>query len=108
MLGNIEDIRDYHRKVILPRMERAVENAHLMRQEFVMIEDNLMSLFERTLFESEQQRMSCKYGRYCINSTRSSIIIDQNIKFFSFYQFNNGHKLRVDAMLIKPIQRLTR
>jgi hypothetical protein len=24
------------------------------------------------------------------------------------YQFNNGHKLRVDAMLIKPIQRLTR
>jgi hypothetical protein len=32
MLGNIEDIRDYHRKVILPRMEKAVENAHWIRQ----------------------------------------------------------------------------
>ena len=67
-----------------------------------------MSLFERMLFESEQSRLVRKYGRYCINSTRSSIIIDQNIKFFSLYQLNNGHKLRVDAMLIKPIQRLTR
>ena len=67
-----------------------------------------MFIFIRTLFESEQSRLSRKYGRYCINSTRSSNIIDQNIKFFSLYQFNNGHKLRVDAMLIKPIQRLTR
>jgi len=92
MLGNIEDIRDYHKKVMLPKMEKAVDNANLMR----------------LLFETEQQRLSRKYGRYCINNTRSSIIIDQNIKFFSMYQFNNGFLLRVDAMLIKPIQRLTR
>ena len=32
MVGNIEDIRDYHKKVMLPRMEKAAENAHLMRQ----------------------------------------------------------------------------
>lgn len=34
--------------------------------------------------------------------------MDQNIKFFSSYQFSNKLELRVDAMLIKPIQRLTR
>ena len=32
MVGNIEDIRDYHKKVMLPRMEKAAENAQLMRQ----------------------------------------------------------------------------
>ena len=31
MLGNIEDIKDYHKKVMLPRLEKAVENAELMR-----------------------------------------------------------------------------
>ena len=31
MLGNIEDIRDYHKKVMLPKMEKAVDNANLMR-----------------------------------------------------------------------------
>ena len=57
---------------------------------------------------SEQARLSRKYGRYCINNSRSSIIVDQNIQYFSAYQFNNNLELRVDAMLIKPIQRLTR
>jgi len=58
--------------------------------------------------ETEEPRIAHKYGRYCINSTMSSVIIDKNIKFFSLYQFNHGLNLRVDAMLIKPIQRLTR
>ena len=62
----------------------------------------------QSLFEGEQCRLSRKYGRYCINNSRSSIIVDQNIKFFSAYQFSNKLELRVDAMLIKPIQRLTR
>ena len=62
----------------------------------------------RQLFEGEQARLSRKYGRYCINNSRSSIIVDQNIQFFSSYQFSNNLQLRVDAMLIKPIQRLTR
>jgi len=92
MLGNIEELRDYHKYVMLPRLETAVDNAKLMRQ----------------LFEGEQSRLSRKYGRYCINNSRSSIIVDQNIKFFSEYQFSNNLQLRIDAMLIKPIQRLTR
>jgi len=92
MLGNIEELRDYHKHVMLPRLETAVDNAKLMRQ----------------LFEGEQCRLSRKYGRYCINNSRSSIIVDQNIKFFSAYQFSNNLELRIDAMLIKPIQRLTR
>jgi len=92
MLGNIEDIKDYHKRVMLPRLEEAVKDVKLMR----------------SLFQSEHGRLSRKYGRYCINNTRSSIIIDQNIKYFSLYQFNKGLMLRVDGMLIKPIQRLTR
>ena len=66
------------------------------------------SFYCRQLFEAEQSRLSRKYGRYCINNSRSSIIVDQNIKFFSSYQFSNHLELRIDAMLIKPIQRLTR
>ena len=31
MLGNIEDLRDFHRRVMLPRMEEAVGDASLMR-----------------------------------------------------------------------------
>ena len=31
MLGNIEDIKDYHRKVLLPKMEEAVGDSKLMR-----------------------------------------------------------------------------
>ena len=34
--------------------------------------------------------------------------MDHNLQFFSSYQFTNNLELRVDAMLIKPIQRLTR
>ena len=60
------------------------------------------------MFEGEQVRLSRKYGRYCINNSRSSIIVDHNLQFFSSYQFTNKLELRVDAMLIKPIQRLTR
>jgi len=92
MLGNIEELRDYHKHVMLPKMETAVDNAVIMRQ----------------LFEGEQVRLSRKYGRYCINNRRSSIIVDHNLQFFSSYQFTNSLELRVDAMLIKPIQRLTR
>ena len=31
MLGNIEDVRDFHRRVMLPRMEEAIGDASLMR-----------------------------------------------------------------------------
>ena len=31
MLGNMEELRDYHKHVMLPRMETAVDNAAVMR-----------------------------------------------------------------------------
>ena len=31
MLGNIEELTDYHKYVMLPRLETAVDNAKLMR-----------------------------------------------------------------------------
>lgn len=48
-----------------------------------------------------------KYGRYCINSSRSASIIEENFHFFSQYQHKNGQTHRLDALLIKPIQRIT-
>lgn len=57
---------------------------------------------------SEQQTLIRKYGHYCINFHRSAMIVEQNIKFFNTYMFNNGLKLRIDAVIIKPVQRLTR
>ena len=33
MLGNMEELRDYHKHVMLPRMETAVDNAAVMRYE---------------------------------------------------------------------------
>ena len=37
MLGNIEDVRDFHRRVMLPRMEEAVGDASLMRLVMMMM-----------------------------------------------------------------------
>ena len=31
MLGNMEELRDYHKHVMLPKMETAVDNAVIMR-----------------------------------------------------------------------------
>lgn len=67
----------------------------------------LLILF-RDLFLSEQSRLTRKYGRYCINYSNSINLIQFYIKYFSVYQFKNGLKLRIDGMLIKPIQRLTK
>merc|ERR1711974_494720 len=92
MLGNLEDIKDYHKRIFLPRLEEAVADSKLIS----------------SLFQEEEGRLSKKYGRYCINNTRASLIIEEHLKFFSLYQHSQGIALRIDAMLIKPIQRLTR
>ena len=80
----------------------------LSDQKYTDSNNLIMTWCCRQLFEGEQVRLSRKYGRYCINNRRSSIIVDHNLQFFSSYQFTNSLELRVDAMLIKPIQRLTR
>ena len=108
MLGNLEDIKDYHKKVFLPRLEEAVSDSKLMR--FVNHIDihHVYKYFISSLFQEEAGKLSTKYGRYCINNTRASLIVEEYIQFFSLFQYNKGIPLRIDAMLIKPIQRLTR
>jgi hypothetical protein len=49
-----------------------------------------------------------KYGRYYISSSRSASIIEEYLPFFSQYQHTNGQTHRLDALLIKPKQRITR
>ena len=109
MLGNMEDIRDYHRAVMLPGLERAQDNPSLMRQLFQVLTDMFTAPLQLCCpLQGEQTRLSRKYGRYCVNNSRAGAILARHLQFFSQYQFANQLQLRVDAMLIKPIQRLTR
>ena len=41
MLGNLEDIKDYHKKVFLPRLEEAVSDSKLMR----FVNQNMLSSY---------------------------------------------------------------
>ena len=66
-----------------------------------------MSIFSE-MFQTEESRIVRKYGRYCINNSLALKIVEENIKFFSSYQQQRGLTFRIDAMLIKPIQRMTR
>ena len=49
MLGNIEELRDYHKHVMLPKMETAVDNAVIMRW-VVTSHSNIQPLFTINLF----------------------------------------------------------
>ena len=60
------------------------------------------------MFKTEENRIVRKYGRYCINNSRASEIVEEHLKFFTSYQQQRGLTFRIDAMLIKPIQRMTR
>ena len=57
---------------------------------------------------SEYSKLTRKYGRYCINYNYANKIIKKYMNYFSFYQFENNHNLRIDGQLIKPVQRITR
>ena len=65
-------------------------------------------LCPRSLFLSQESLLCQKYGQYCINQTRALLIIDHHIQYLNWYQVTKGTRLRVDAMLIKPTQRITR
>lgn len=89
---NIEDLKDYHSRVFLPRLKQSIASEEKLKE----------------LFLSEHSKLTRKYGRYCINYAHSINLIKIYIKYFSIYQFKNKLQLRIDGMLIKPIQRLTR
>jgi len=89
---NIEDLRDYHSNVFLPGLQKSILSERKLRE----------------WFESEQSKLTRKYGRYCINYTNAISIVKEHINYFSIFQLKNKLLLRIDGMLIKPIQRLTR
>jgi len=89
---NIEDLKDYHLRVFLPRLKQSISSEEKLKE----------------LFLSEHSKLTRKYGRYCINYAHSINLIKIYIKYFSIFQFQNKLQLRIDGMLIKPIQRLTR
>ena len=92
MLGNLEDLKDYHINTVLPKLEQSVQDSE-------MISD---------LFKTEESRLARKYGRYCINYSLALKILEENSKFFSSYHQQKGLTLDLQAMLIKPVQRITK
>merc|ERR1711915_1147668 len=92
MLGNIEDIKDYHKQVILPKLQEGINNHLMLRQ----------------LFVKEESRLRMKYGRYCMNMKRATEIFEDNKEFFTLYQINKSLSDRIESHLIMPVQRITR
>ena len=45
MLGNLEDLRDFHKRVMLPRMEEAMEEPSMVRKLFQAEQHKLMRSF---------------------------------------------------------------
>ena len=91
-MGNLEDLKDYHTKTVLPKLEQSVQDSELISE----------------LFKTEENRLARKYGRYCINYSLALKILKENSKFFSAYHQQRGLTLGLQAMLIKPVQRITK
>ena len=92
VLGNLEDLKDYHSNTVLPKLEQAVQDSEQISE----------------LFRAEESRLARKYGRYCINYSLALKILEDNRKFFSSYHQQRGLTLDLQAMLIKPVQRITK
>ena len=92
VLGNLEDLKDYHSNTVLPKLELAVQDSELISE----------------LLRTEESRLARKYGRYCINYSLALKVLEENSKFFSSYLQQRGLTLSLSAMLIKPVQRITR
>ena len=67
MLGNIEELRDYHKFVMLPRIESAVDNAKLMRYR-VYSRDNELSLLENSIFKLKCLQAIVKLSRLALKN----------------------------------------
>ena len=91
-MGNLEDLKDYHINTVLPKLEQSVQDSEMISE----------------LFKTEESRLARKYGRYCINYSLALKILEENSKFFSSYHQQKGLTLDLQAMLIKPVQRITK
>ena len=92
VLGNMEDIKDYHKNVFLPKLEAELYSpaglAALLRQ--------------------SELKLKSKYGKYCVNTPTSQRALGQERQYFNMIHDKHQLKKSIEDFLIAPVQRIMR
>uniref|UniRef100_H2YE26 MCF.2 cell line derived transforming sequence-like 2 n=1 Tax=Ciona savignyi TaxID=51511 RepID=H2YE26_CIOSA len=94
LLGNMDEIYDFHSNVFLGLLEECVDNPSSVGRCFLSKKEN---------FEI--------YSKYCQNSIKSEQLrrlVGEQHPFFMQCQQKLGHRLSLSAFLLKPVQRVTK
>lgn len=90
IFGNIHQIYDWHRETFQPELEKCLEEPDKLGSVFVRYEKRLYM-----------------YVKYCENKPKSDIIVAEYAdSVFEDIRQKLGHRLQLQDLLIKPIQRI--
>ncbi|XP_070570002.1 kalirin-like isoform X4 [Ptychodera flava] len=89
VFGNIHQIYDWHKETLSKEIEGCLENP-----------EKLASIFLR------YERRLQMYVVYCQNKPKSEYITSEYEAFFDDLKLKLGHKLSIQDLLIKPVQRI--
>ncbi|CAE1271113.1 Kalirin,Rho guanine nucleotide exchange factor 25,Triple functional domain protein,Death-associated protein kinase 1,Death-associated protein kinase 3 [Acanthosepion pharaonis] len=90
IFGNIHQIYDWHRETFQPELEKCLEEPDKVGSVFVRYEKRLYM-----------------YVKYCENKPKSDIIVAEYVdSVFEDIRQKLGHRLQLQDLLIKPIQRI--
>ncbi|KAL1456436.1 hypothetical protein WDU94_001167 [Cyamophila willieti] len=90
VFGNIENIYEWHRDIFLKAIERCLEHPEEIGP----------------LFKKYDRKLSM-YVVYCQNKPVSEFIVSEHIDtYFEEIRMKLGHKLQLNDLLIKPVQRI--
>uniref|UniRef100_A0A8D8Y3N1 Triple functional domain protein n=2 Tax=Cacopsylla melanoneura TaxID=428564 RepID=A0A8D8Y3N1_9HEMI len=90
VFGNIENIYEWHRDIFLKALERCLEHPEEIGP----------------LFKKYDRKLSM-YVVYCQNKPVSEFIVSEHIDtYFEEIRVKLGHKLQLNDLLIKPVQRI--
>ncbi|CAH1245845.1 MCF2L [Branchiostoma lanceolatum] len=93
LFGNLDEIYNFHNEVFLVLLESHRDRPALVGRCFVERQEDLQM-----------------YSKYCQNKTRSEALRRDcgDNAFFKECQLRLGHKLPLEAYLLKPVQRITK
>ncbi|XP_019620399.1 PREDICTED: guanine nucleotide exchange factor DBS-like isoform X2 [Branchiostoma belcheri] len=93
LFGNLDEIYNFHNEVFLVLLENHRDRPALVGRCFVERQEDLQM-----------------YSKYCQNKTRSEALRRDcgDNAFFKECQLRLGHKLPLEAYLLKPVQRITK
>ena len=92
MLGNLEDIKDYHKNVFLPKLEEHLRSP-----------PGLAALLRHSEF-----KLKSKYGKYCVNTPTSQRVPAEEKEYFNMIHEKHHLKKSIEDFLIAPVQRIMR